>query len=207
MSSQGFDPAIVTCHIGVICWFHVLIGCLMCPRWCRCHGESAVNGDVVNEGLIRIAHGGMAPSTLDRLFERYRTPDAVVSAVLRGRTKASVRVVDTVRVAAIPVSPRSPLDEPGDRDCGYQDVHDVRHRPRIQIRRRCRRCGLECGERSCEGYRWCSAQGIGQCRGALPRCARFRCRRRVPQDQQRSLPRDPRRRRCSVLGVSTGHTT
>ncbi|MFV1970968.1 MAG: DNA-processing protein DprA [Acidimicrobiia bacterium] len=59
-----------------------------------------MNGAMVDEGLIRLAHGGMAPSTLDRLFERYGTPDAVVSAVLRGRTKASVRVVDAVRVCA-----------------------------------------------------------------------------------------------------------
>ncbi len=100
MSSRGFDPAIVTCHTGVICWFHVLISCLMRPRWCRCHEESPVNGDVVNEGLIQIAHGGMAPSTLDRLFASYGAPDAVLSAVLRGRTKASVRVVDAVRIPA-----------------------------------------------------------------------------------------------------------
>jgi len=59
-----------------------------------------MSGSVMDGGLIRLAHGGMAPSTLDRLFDRYGTPDAALSAVLRGRTKASPRVVEAVRVPA-----------------------------------------------------------------------------------------------------------
>jgi len=52
------------------------------------------------EALLRLAHGAMAPATLDRLFARYVTPEAVLSAVLRGRTKVSERVVDEVRIPA-----------------------------------------------------------------------------------------------------------
>lgn len=62
--------------------------------------SSVASCALVNGELIQLAHGGMAPSTLDRLFVRYGTPDAVLSAVVRGRTKASGRVVDAVRVPA-----------------------------------------------------------------------------------------------------------
>ncbi|GMR02386.1 MAG: DNA-processing protein DprA [Acidimicrobiia bacterium] len=62
--------------------------------------SSVASCTLVNGELIQLAHGGMAPLTLDRLFERYGSPDAVLSAVLGGRTKASFRVVDAVRVPA-----------------------------------------------------------------------------------------------------------
>ncbi|MFV2001098.1 MAG: DNA-processing protein DprA, partial [Acidimicrobiia bacterium] len=58
------------------------------------------NATTAREALIQLAHGAMAPATLDRLFASYGTPDEALSAVEHGRTKRSAEVVDAVRVPA-----------------------------------------------------------------------------------------------------------
>lgn len=69
------------------------------------------------EALVRLAHGAMAPATLDRLFDTFVTPTAVVSAVLKGRTRVSERVVDSV---SVPADRRDAELE----DLGVRFVHD-----------------------------------------------------------------------------------
>jgi len=58
------------------------------------------NAATTREALIQLAHGATAPATLDRLFASYGTPEEVLSAVERGRTKLSAKVVDAIRVSA-----------------------------------------------------------------------------------------------------------
>ncbi len=49
---------------------------------------------------MRLAFAGLAPRTVDRLLERYGTPERVVAAVAAGRTRVSRRSVEAVRVDA-----------------------------------------------------------------------------------------------------------
>ena len=53
-----------------------------------------------NEYLVRLAFGGMAPRTVDRLFERHGTEKRIVEAIVKGRTRAKPRTVAAVSVAA-----------------------------------------------------------------------------------------------------------
>lgn len=58
---------------------------------------------VINESLVRLAFGGMAPRTIDRLFERYGNESQIVSAIVKGRTRAKTR---TIAAVALPFEQR-----------------------------------------------------------------------------------------------------
>jgi DNA processing protein len=54
----------------------------------------------MNEYLVKLAFAAMAPSRIDRLFERYGDEQTIVEAIRKGRTKASPHAVAAVGVPA-----------------------------------------------------------------------------------------------------------
>ncbi|MEN8041757.1 MAG: DNA-processing protein DprA [Actinomycetota bacterium] len=55
---------------------------------------------MTQDAAIRIAFGGLAPRRVDRLFERFLTPERVVSAIERSRVNVSERIRAAVAIDA-----------------------------------------------------------------------------------------------------------
>lgn len=63
-------------------------------------GHGGVSADVARDCLIQLAFGGLAPSRLDTLVERYGAPQPVVRAISSGRTSVAGASRDAVVVDA-----------------------------------------------------------------------------------------------------------